>query len=113
MTSPRAPKKSETVEVRVPYDTKTAFAARCRRDGRTVSEAVRLFMEQEIGGRAERTGRRLRRWHAVAAAVGGLLLGAVAAPSLAQTTASTSRAAFDRIDRNGDGVISYDEFRAR
>lgn len=109
----RPPKKSETIEVRVPYGAKTAFAAHCRREGRTVSEAVRLFMEQEIGGRAQRTRWRLRRWHAVAAAVGGLLLGAVAAPSLAQTTAPTSRAAFDRIDRNGDGVVSYDEFRAR
>lgn len=111
MTSPNSSKKSETIEVRVPFGAKTAFAARCRENGLTVSEAVRGFMEREIGTGA-RTGRRMRGWHAVAALAAGLALGAVAAPSLAQTEGQPgSRAAFERLDRNGDGVVSYDEFR--
>ncbi|WP_420479300.1 EF-hand domain-containing protein [Brevundimonas sp. FT23028] len=107
----KPPKKSETIEVRVPYGAKTAFADHCRRNGQTVSEAVRTFMEREIGDGPVGRGR-ARLWHAVAALAAGLALGAVAAPSLAQTQAHHgSRAAFDQLDRNGDGAISFDEFR--
>ncbi|RZJ28951.1 MAG: hypothetical protein EON85_07925 [Brevundimonas sp.] len=109
MTSPRSPKKSETIEVRVPHGAKSAFAARCRANGVTVSEAVRAFMEREIG---DAPRGRPRLWHAAAALAAGLALGAVAAPSLAQTQAhEDARAAFDRLDDNRDGVLSYDEFR--
>lgn len=112
MTSPRAPKKSETIEVRVPYGAKTAFAARCRDNGQTVSEAVRAFMEREIRAQARPARPGARVWPAVAALAAGLALGAVAAPSLAQAQGEpASRAAFERLDANQDGVLSYDEFR--
>lgn len=106
----RAPKKSETLEVRLPHDAKTAFMARCRDEGQTASEAVRGFIEAELVSRGRRG--RLRAWQAVAAAVAGLALGAVAAPSLAQT-APSDRAAFQRLDHNHDGVLSLAEFRRR
>jgi hypothetical protein len=113
MTRAKPPKKSETIEVRVPHGAKTAFAARCRENGQTVSEAVRAFMEGEIGADGRSGQGRTRLWHALAALAAGLALGAVAAPSLAQTAqaAHGSRAAFDRLDANRDGVVSYDEFR--
>jgi hypothetical protein len=53
----RAPKKSETLEVRLPFETKTAFMALCRARGRSASDAVRGFIEAEIGARG-----RLKRW---------------------------------------------------
>tara|TARA_R110000764_G_scaffold169456_1_gene256634 strand:- start:91 stop:426 length:336 start_codon:yes stop_codon:yes gene_type:complete len=110
MTHPKPPKKSESIEIRLPHATKTAFMARCRDEGRTASEAVRAFVEGEIGGRGRRV--RTRGWQALAALVAGLALGAVAAPSLAQSQGQPGdRAAFDRLDRNHDGVVSFDEYR--
>jgi hypothetical protein len=93
-----APKKSETLEIRLPHQTKTDFMARCQTEGRTASEAVRRFIEGEL---TEDAPRRMRpgfwpaRWpalgQALAAAVAGLAIGAVAAPSLAQTSPGPDR----------------------
>ncbi|MGQ3069074.1 MAG: EF-hand domain-containing protein [Brevundimonas sp.] len=104
----RAPKKSETLEIRLPYETKTAFMARCRDEGRTASDALRVFIDGEVEGRPTRS--RSRIWIAAAAAL-GLAIGAAAAPSLAQTT--PDHAAFRKLDRNADGALSYEEFSAR
>ncbi|TFW15340.1 hypothetical protein EGY25_00075 [Brevundimonas intermedia] len=114
-------KKSETVEIRLPHATKTAFMARCRAEGRTASDAIRRFIDAELSQTsstrrsprlAPRLAPRLSWRPLLAAAVAGLALGAVAAPSLAQSS-PPSRAAFDRMDRNHDGVVSFDEYRAR
>ena len=105
-------KKSETVEIRLPHATKTAFMARCRAEGRTASDAIRRFIDAELSQTsATRRAPRLGWRPLLAAAVAGLALGAVAAPSLAQS--SPTRADFDRLDRNHDGVVSFDEYRAR
>jgi hypothetical protein len=105
------PKKSETLEIRLTLEAKTAFMARCHERGRTASEAVRDFIEGELRP-TERVNRsRTGQWRtALAAAAAGLAVGAVAAPSLAHP-ASTPRAAFDRFDRNHDGVLTFEEFR--
>jgi len=111
MSQGKSPKKGETIEIRLPYAAKTAFMARCHGDGRTASEAVRNFIEAEINrGSRPRRLTRLRAWQALAAAFGGLAVGAVAAPSLAHPTMN-SRTAFERLDRNHDGVLTFDEFR--
>ena len=112
MSPPKAPKKSEMLEVRLPYEVKAAFMARCRGEGRTASEAVRGFIEREISGARRAARTQLRAWQALVIALAGLDLGAVAAPSLAQP-APSSRTAFDRLDRNHDGVLSFEEFRGR
>lgn len=107
------PKKSEVLEVRLPYETKTAFMARCRETRRTASEVVRIFIDQELEGRAAKPQRpRGLAWRALAAALAGLAVGAVAAPSLARPT-TISHAAFDRLDANHDGVLSFEEFGGR
>ncbi|HEV2081013.1 MAG TPA: EF-hand domain-containing protein [Brevundimonas sp.] len=99
----RAPKKSETLEVRLPFETKTAFMALCRARGRSASDAVRGFIDAELGAG------RLKGWPTAVAAAAGLALGAMAAPTLAQADAR-SDAAFERLDANGDGVVSKAEF---
>jgi hypothetical protein len=110
MRHSRPLKKSETLEVRLPYATKLAFMARCREQGRTASEMVRRFIEREVDAAGPARRSRLRIWQALAAALAGLAVGAVAAPTLARP-ALNSRAVFERLDRNHDGVLSYDEFR--
>jgi hypothetical protein len=102
-------KKSETLEVRLPHGLKTRFMARCRTEGVTASEAVRGFIES----RARLRPARLRAWRVVVAGVlAGLALGAVAAPSIAEVVAP-GRATFERLDVDGDGALSFEEFRAR
>jgi hypothetical protein len=106
---PKPPKKSETLEIRLSHEAKAAFMARCRADGRSASEAMRRFIEGEINHRPHP----LRGWRALAAAAAaGLAVGAAAGPSLAHPTPDT-RAVFDRLDRNHDGLLSFEEFRGR
>jgi hypothetical protein len=115
MSAPRKLKKSETLEIRIPYPTKQAFMARCRAEGVSASEVVRAFVEQRLEP-ARPPDRRLRRL-----AIGGLIaaaVGAVAVPSLAGPRLAAGlardlvgRMAFARIDTNHDGVISFAEYR--
>jgi len=98
-------KKSETLEIRLPYPTKLAFMARCRDEGRSASEALRHFIDGHLEGRAPARLRAPR--HLL---IGGLIaaaLGAVALPSLAHPSL---RAEFDRLDANRDGAITAAEF---
>jgi hypothetical protein len=112
MSRQKPPKKGEMLEVRLPYDIKAAFMTRCRDDGRTASETVRGFIERELADGHLAARSRLRWWQALAIATAGLTVGAIAAPSLAQP-APASRAVFNHLDRNHDGVLSFDEFRSR
>jgi hypothetical protein len=113
MASTRPSKKNETIEIRLSDEVKASFMAHCRQDGRTASEAIRLFIDAQIAPSADRPRRRIPHWRIVAAGVVGAALGiGAAAPSLAQS-APNDRAAFHQLDRNHDGVLSCDEFRAR
>lgn len=99
------PKKSETLEVRLPYETKAAFMAHCRDTGLSASEAVRADIERRLSPGVPRTTYTTWRWIA-----GGLIaaaVGAAAAPSLAGASPSLS---FQRLDADGDGRISAAEF---
>ena len=111
MTRRLTPKKSETVEIRIPHETKAAFMARCRAEGRTASDAIRRFIDHELDD--DRPQQARTAWRTViAAALAGVALGAVAAPSLAEGMAP-GRAVFDRLDRNHDGVLTFGEYRRR
>ncbi|MBX9615865.1 MAG: hypothetical protein K2X25_09750 [Caulobacteraceae bacterium] len=110
MTAPRPPKKSETLEVRLPHAAKSAFMTRCHASGLTASEVVRTLIERDAT--ASRSRRTLGVRQALAAAIAGLAIGAVAAPSIAQALPG-SRVAFDRMDADRDGVVTFAEFQAR
>lgn len=110
MKTPRPPKKSETLEIRLPYDAKLAFMDRCQREGRSASEALRGFIDQQI----EAPRARVRRGRLFAGALIAAAVGAIALPSLARQPAAADalrRAAFTQQDANHDGVLSFDEFR--
>lgn len=111
MASIRPAKKSETIEVRLSHAAKAAFMERCRHRQLTASEAIRLFIDDQLDPRATPRRRRTASWRIVAVGVAGAVLGA-AAPSFAWAT-QNSRPAFDRLDQNHDGVLSYQEFRSR
>jgi len=107
----KSPKKSETIEIRLSHEAKAAFMARCRSEARTASDVLRQFIEGQEG--AGTSTPRAAHWRLVLAGLAGVMLGAGAAvPSLARDT-GTSRAAFSQLDRNHDGLLDYEEFRAR
>jgi len=111
MTDPKS-KKSETIEFRLSYHSKQALMARCKAQGQTTSQTLRRLIEHELAAQPASAVRRLPTTKAVTLAIlGGLALGAVAAPSLALQ--SNSRAQFDQLDANADGLLSLDEFQAR
>jgi hypothetical protein len=48
VTAIRPPKKSESLEIRIPYPAKQAFMARCRQDGTSASEALRALIDAHL-----------------------------------------------------------------
>ncbi|WGM31177.1 EF-hand domain-containing protein [Brevundimonas sp. NIBR11] len=111
MSTARPPKKSETLEIRLPHAAKVAFMDRCRSAGLTASEVVRDLIEREAPTPAK-PRRAMKGWQALMLAVAGIVIGAAAAPSIAQALPG-SRAAFDHMDANRDGVVTFAEFEAR
>ncbi|GAA0338336.1 EF-hand domain-containing protein [Sphingomonas oligophenolica] len=113
MASVKPPKKSETIEIRLSHEAKAAFMERCRHERLTASEAIRLFIDDQLDPRAPPRRRRAVSWRILAASVAGAVFGlGAAAPSFAWATQNT-RPVFDQLDRNHDGVLSYEEFRTR
>jgi ferric-dicitrate binding protein FerR (iron transport regulator) len=113
MASGKFAKKNDTIEIRLPDETKAAFREKCRLEGRTASDAVRSFIDEQLDPRRSVRRRRRSLWRIGAAlAAGAVMGGGLAAPSIA-ASADSSRSAFQALDRDHDGALSYDEFRAR
>jgi hypothetical protein len=113
MPQPRPVKKSECLEIRLPYEAKGAFMDKCRQEGRSASESLRAYIEQQIAQvPPARTAQPRRRsgWAVLLAglAAGGLL--GAALPTLAHPSA---QATFEALDTNHDHVLSLAEFSRR
>lgn len=112
MASAKFSKKNDSIEIRLPDQAKSAFREKCRREGRTASEALRAFIDEQLEPRSRAVRRRKSMSRIAAAAVAGAILGGgIAAPSLA-ASGDNSRSAFHAMDRNHDGALSYEEFRS-
>ena len=114
MTAKPRLKKSETLEIRLPYPTKVAFMARCRDEGRTASEALRGFIDGAVEPRRPaKAPRKLIAGALIAAAVGAIALPSLAHPTLrTQLDHLAAAADFARLDTNHDGKLSLAEFTA-
>jgi hypothetical protein len=99
------PKKTETIELRLPFETKQAFMARCRATGVSASAELRAFIADYVD-RPPRRGTRLAAQIGLAA--GALLaVGVLAEPSLARAEASATYAV---MDAHHDGRVTFAEF---
>lgn len=111
MKKPRPPKKSESLEVRVPHGVKRAFMERARSRGRTASGVLRDFIEAYLAGASPEDRTMLKRLATPAAATA--VIGAViAAHGLMPTAASANpdfKSVFDKLDSNADGMLSEEE----
>jgi hypothetical protein len=107
MTAPRKLKKSESLEIRIPYPTKQAFMARCQDEGRSASAVLRAFIDGQLDAPKPRAARKA--WRLIAGVVAAAAVGAVAVPSLARP--GLKAAEFARLDTNHDGVLSLEEYR--
>lgn len=115
-------KKSETLEVRIPHETKQAFLTACREDGTTASEVVREQVQTYLDARErpplEADKRTLfmtlpsnvRRYAPRVAAGGALAIGLTALAVLPSAATPDIKAQFARLDVNADGVLSVEEF---
>lgn len=126
---PRREKKSETLEVRIPHETKQAFLTACREDGTTASEVVRTSVQTYLDERERPTLQQARtpamnsvlrlvtnlpqpvRHYTPRVVAGGIVAASLVALATMPSAAAPDFASqFRMLDKNGDGVISSDEF---
>jgi Ca2+-binding EF-hand superfamily protein len=112
MNRPRPPKKTETLEVRLPHAVKQAFMARTRAQGRTASAVLREFVDSYLADAAEARPMTVKRYlkPVAATAVAASALALYALTPSAVAAAPDLRAVFAQLDRDHDGAISAAEF---
>jgi hypothetical protein len=113
MNKPRPPKKTETLEVRLPHAVKRDFMARARSQGRTASALLREFIDGYLAGDSPMEDRpmfkRIAKPAAATAVIGAVIAAHVMLPTAA-AAAPDFKSVFEQLDRNKDGKLSADEF---
>jgi Ca2+-binding EF-hand superfamily protein len=111
MSKPRPPKKTETLEVRVPHAVKRDFMARARSKGRTASAVLREFIDGYLAGETEERPmlKRLAKPAAATAVIGTVLAAHLMLPTAA-AAAPDFKSVFVQLDKNKDGRLTPDEF---
>lgn len=112
MNKPRPPKKTETLEVRLPHAVKRDFMARTRSRGRTASAELREFIDRYLADGSSAKDRPMLKRIAKPAAATAVIGTVVAAHLLMPTAAAAApdfRSVFVQLDKNKDGKLSPDE----
>ncbi|GGY47235.1 EF-hand domain-containing protein [Parvularcula lutaonensis] len=110
----RPEKKSESLEIRLPYSQKQAFMEACRERGVTASDVLRSFIADDLESQAappqeERTWSMTLKNNPLKTAA-SLAGAALAAAAFGAGASFADDEVFSAYDKNGDGVISYSEF---
>ena len=122
--APRPPKKSESLEIRLPHATKAAFMQACRSRGVSASDVLRASIHGFLDPSDRAPTRQMKERPMIFAflrrrvALGAVATGTIAAAAIG--LAGPARAAvdprlaalFDWIDRDHDGRVSGPEFTA-
>jgi Ca2+-binding EF-hand superfamily protein len=129
---PQKLKKSETLEVRIPFETKQAFLTACREDGTTASEIVRESIHSYLDERVrpipqpERSPDMsnvvefvknlhptVRRYGPRVAASGVAAMALATFAALPSAATPDFQSQFKKYDINGDGVVTLEEFTGK
>ena len=111
----RPPKKTDSLEVRLPPETKRAFMERCKAERVSASEIVRGYIEDHLARPARKPVKEIRMplsqktFQIGATAAAGAL--ALTTLFVAQSAATPDIVAmFKRLDADGDGRLTLQEF---
>ena len=113
MTEPREPKKSETLEVRLPHQVKGALMDKARAEGRSASEVIRKSIDEYLAEQPKEARPMFFTLLWKPLAVAGAAASAIIWSGLATSPAAATpdfAAAFEALDLNRDKAISIDEF---
>ena len=108
----KSAKKTDSLEVRVPYAVKRDFMARTRARGRTASAVLREFIDAYLAGAVPSEERSMLKRLATPAAATAVIATVVAAHVMVPTAASAApnfKSVFDQLDSDKDGKLSADE----
>jgi hypothetical protein len=108
----RSPKKSETLEVRIPHEVKDALMRKAHAEGRSASEVVRKSIDSYLSAHPkEARSMFIGLWKPAAVAGAAAIAIVSTAISPAPSHAKPDlRSVFQTLDRNRDGNISLSEF---
>lgn len=110
----KPPKKSESLEVRLAHPVKEAFMARARHRGQSASVLLRDFIDAYLANTDPSAEKRsIRKRLIMRLAAVSFVVSVVALYSVLPTAVSASpdlKSLFERLDRDGNGLLSSTEF---